>query len=171
MGPFRSRATAEAGFTLVELLTAMTLMLVVVGASLSALIAIQRGGDRVANRAEELSEQRVALERMTREIRQATALRFVSSQTVEIDSLVHLGGSPTAVKRTIRLDCAARRCTRAVGSAAAMTMIANVTNTDVFTPAPDYLAPTYVGVKITMALRLGGQPVTLTDGVHLRNAA
>lgn len=157
------------GYTLVELLVAMTLMLLVLAASLSALVAIQRGGDRVTNRANEISQARVALERMTRELRQATVVRFTTSQVVELDGWVHLNGSPTAVKRTVRLDCTAGRCTRAVGAAAAQTTIANLVNTDVFAPTPSSLAPTFLGVKVTIALGLGAKPVTLSDGVDLRN--
>src|SRR6478609_8713996 len=64
----------EHGFTLVELLVAMTLFLVLGGVVLTAVITMSKALDRERSTSDITAEARVALERMSRELRQANKL-------------------------------------------------------------------------------------------------
>ena len=64
----------EHGFTLVELLVAMTLFLVLGGVVLTAVITMSKALDRERSTSDITAEARVALERMSRELRQANDL-------------------------------------------------------------------------------------------------
>lgn len=160
---------AQAGFTLVELLISMSLMLLLLTASLSALTTIERGQRKSADRADALADARSGLERMTRELRQSFSVASTSTATtLAASTFVHLDGAATATRQNVTYACGAGRCTRRVGTGLT-TIIPNVANADVFAYAPPPPgAPTYVAIKVVLALR-GGKAATLTDGVQLRN--
>jgi prepilin-type N-terminal cleavage/methylation domain-containing protein len=80
-------AARERGFTLVELLVAMTLFLVLSAVVLTAMITLSKGLDRTRLSSDVSAEARVALERMAREVRQAKSLE-----------------SPTATAMTVNVD-------------------------------------------------------------------
>jgi hypothetical protein len=139
-----------------------------------------RNQHSTAKATDALTQQRVGLERMTREIRQATSFTLINSQVVELSTYVHQAYDGTnATLRRVRYDCSngevCRRSEGPVGGAftAVDVEIVNVVNnTDVFDPRP-VLFPTWVG--ITLRVRAEGEQasarriITLRDGVDLRN--
>jgi prepilin-type N-terminal cleavage/methylation domain-containing protein len=80
-------ASGDRGFTLVELLVAMSLFLVLSGIVLSAVVTLAKGLDQTRVSSDVTAEARVALERIAREVRQANALAnpTSSSVTVKVD--------------------------------------------------------------------------------------
>jgi prepilin-type N-terminal cleavage/methylation domain-containing protein len=88
--------TAERGFTLVELLVAMTLFLILSGIVLTAVITMSRGLDRARVSSDISAEARVAVERIARELRQVD----------DGDSLIGLTelDAPTDRMMTIKAD-------------------------------------------------------------------
>ena len=93
---FRRISAREDGFTLVELLTASALLLVVMAAMFSVFGGMQRFGARQASRSQSSDVVRLAMERMTKEIRQATNVRTTSTASyLDIDAYV--GGVETRI--------------------------------------------------------------------------
>ena len=66
----------DAGFSLVELLIAIMLLSVVLGVALTLLTATQRSADGTISEHQAVEEARLGLNRVSRELRQATALRY-----------------------------------------------------------------------------------------------
>jgi prepilin-type N-terminal cleavage/methylation domain-containing protein len=87
------RTTREQGFTLVELMVAMTLFLILGGVVLSAVITMSRGLDEERVTSDISAEARVALERMARELRQANSLG--SAQPTSVKLGIDFDGSGT----------------------------------------------------------------------------
>jgi len=171
----RRRLPAESGFTLVELLLASTLMVVMLFAVLLFSETGQRSQLRTAERALSLRAQQVGLERITREIRQARTLLPLNAAKVEMDTYVRSGGNP-AVLRRVMYDCSKfSRCRRFEGpvggpvTAANVMVIDGVANADIFRTVGNAVDPTYVEIRLRVRVNGQTQPITLEDGVELRN--
>lgn len=89
----------DAGFTLVELMVAMTLFLILAGVVLSAVMSMSKGLDKVRVTSDISAEARVALERMAREVRQADKLTDPLAQSVTIN--VDFNGSGSTADGTL----------------------------------------------------------------------
>ena len=98
------RPRNQHGFTLVELLLAMTMSLVVCGSGLMLISTVAKRNYENSNHADKVQLVQVQLERVTRELRQANWLRFSSSLMVDIDVPVRVGGA-TSTRRLVRYDC------------------------------------------------------------------
>jgi len=163
---FRRISAREEGFTLVELVIVTGLMLIVLTAILTAFSVIQRASVRESARSEESDSVRIAMERMTKEIRQAVDVRAGSSATfLDIDT--YISGIETRVSYT----ASGTTLTRTSGSSTT-TMLERLSSTSVFSYDPDVSNPSVVTVT------LGANPeyfktdstvITLTSEVKLRN--
>ena len=160
----------------------MPLALILVFAAFNAYTAASDSQRATGERADTVQSQRLALERMTRELRQVgpptavplRAVRFESSQVVEFTTWVRTPGG-AAQQRNVRYDCSGGRCRRSEGlvggSLGTPTLLVdNVQNTDVFDPQPNLLDPDYVAIKLNVRVKGQSKPITVTDGVALRNA-
>jgi prepilin-type N-terminal cleavage/methylation domain-containing protein len=167
------RLQDQSGFTLVELLVAMPIALIVLSMAMLAVGVVARSEQRAREHSEALRAQQVGLERMTRELREATSFRFLTSQVVEFDAYVRSGGAGTL--RKIRYDCSSgTECIRQegpVGGAVAGSgvIIDALENPDVFEPTPDFVNPRFVGVVARVRIADDRRLITLRDGVELRN--
>jgi len=184
----------QRGFTLVELLLAMTMSLVAAGAGLTFLgIAGQRNAANQRH-ADAVQEAQVSLERMTRELRQANWVRFRSSAVVDADVPVRPGPNITATRRLVRYDCSqGTRCVRLEGDPTSYpppsypvftserrALEQLVPGSVVFVPqavdpvtgdvATAYVNPTTIAVTARIMVRDWDRPVQLDDTVTLRNA-
>ena len=168
----------EGGFTLIELMIAASLGLVVIGAAMTVFIGVIRSEPRTTSKVVAIQEARVTVDRITRELRQGLDTPTTSSSQLAIVTYVKAatcGGAAASSSIVCRVtyDCAAGVCTRVVsqpdGSAPgpAAQVVSGLASSSVFSYLPDAAEPTYVGVSL--ALETGGDPVTLGDGVALRN--
>jgi Tfp pilus assembly protein PilW len=169
----------ERGLTLIELLIAATLGLVVVGAATTIFIGAIRSEPRTASKVTAIQQARVTIDRITRELRQGletpTTLpnRLAVITYVKASSCGGAGASSSIVCR-VTYDCSGAVCTRVVaqpnGAAPGpvVRVASGLTGSPVFSYLPSAAAPGYVGVSLAVAT--AGTPVTLGDGVALRNS-
>jgi len=182
----------ERGFTLVELLLAATMGLVVVGGAVTIFIGAIRSEPRVAGEVASIQQARVAMERLTRELRQGLDVPTATASQLEIITYVNeasCDGAPSSTKIPCRVTytCAAGACSRVVaqpdGTApgGSTQVINGLASDDVFsygTSASTQAAtcdgasatsPVFVCVSLQIAG--SGDPIVLSDGVVLRNPA
>jgi prepilin-type N-terminal cleavage/methylation domain-containing protein len=168
------RLQDQSGFTLVELLVAMPIALIVLTMAMLALAFAVRNEQSAREHSEALRAQQVGLERMTRELREATTFRFLTSQLVEFDGYVRSGGG-AGVLRKIRYDCSSgTSCIRQEGPvggavSGSRVIVDGLVNPDVFAPTPDFVNPRYVGIVARVRIAEDRRQITLRDGVELRN--
>ena len=115
LGRRRRAVSGQEGSTLIELLVTMPF------AVLMGIIAMNMFGEAaqsqrdIETRSHGVMEAEVGLERMTRELRQATWVFVRSSLVIDMDTFVRASGSNAAVHRLVRYDCSTRSV-RATGS-------------------------------------------------------
>ena len=80
-------------------------MPLVLGVVLGGFEIGMRRSKEVENRTDGLQVMRVALERMTRELRQAEWVYFSNSAVVDMQTMVRPAGGGVAVPRHVRYDC------------------------------------------------------------------
>jgi Tfp pilus assembly protein PilW len=181
---FGRRASAlrreEGGLTLIELLIAATLGLVVIGAAMTLFIGVIHSEPRTTSKVTAIQEARVTVDRITRELRQGLDTPTTSSSQLAIITYVKAAtcggaGASSSIVCRVTYNCASGACTRTVsqpnGSAPgpATRVVSGLASTSVFSYLPTTAEPTYVGVSLSV--ETGGDPVTLGDGVALRNTA
>ena len=137
-----------------------------------------QGNSRTTNRVHGLAQQQLGIEKMTKELRQATTLTPVSSQVVDMDTYVTPSGGGSATPRLVRYDCSDGTCNRWEGPAGGTTftsgpvqVITDVQNTNVFGMEPDSINPVFVAVAVQVSVSGQTNPIELTGGVALRNLA
>jgi hypothetical protein len=161
--------------TLTELLVAAPIALILLVATLTLHLASGRQHERTESRVRALVQQRQGLERMTRELRQATSITPSSSVVVETILWLRPAGGGAAVQRRVRYDCSSQTCQRFEGpSGGPLTpspgvVVTDVVNADVFDFQPDLVNPDYVTVTLEVAVKGAPNPISLRDGVALRN--
>jgi hypothetical protein len=159
--------------TLTELLVAAPIALILLTATLTLHLASGREQVRIEGRVQTLVQQRGGLERITRELRQATSITPTSSVAVEALVWLRPGGGQ-AVQRRVRYDCSGQACERLEGPvdgnlASPVVVVSDVLNADVFDFQPDLVNPTYVTVTLEVKAEGANNPISLHDGVALRN--
>jgi prepilin-type N-terminal cleavage/methylation domain-containing protein len=92
---------AEAGFTIIELVVTLTILLLIVSATMSMLVAGWRATDFSTRRGETQDEVRLAVDRLTKDLRQVTRFNttFPTSGTGswtgnDLDFLTYTAASP-----------------------------------------------------------------------------
>jgi prepilin-type N-terminal cleavage/methylation domain-containing protein len=185
MAAVRRRAAAlrreERGFTLIELLIATSLGLVVIGAALTMFVGAIHSQPRDTSKVAAMQEARIAVDRITRELRQGLEVVTTPAPTtsrLEIVTYVKAatcGGATasTSIPCRVIYACSGTTCTRTVaqpsGSAPgpAVRVASGLASPNVFNYSPSTVDPSYVGVSLS--INGSGQPFTLGDGVTLRN--
>jgi len=174
----------EAGFTLIEMLVAMTMGVIVMGGVLILLIGAMRSQPRIEKVSTNVSTARWALERLTREIRNGIRVDKTSASSVSFEAYVRhatCGGTATLastaapIRCEITYTCSGTSCTRIEAApttytGAATTVFSGVSNpTSVFSWSPS-TAPTYIGITLKFPDPEGSGALTVSDGASLRNA-
>lgn len=179
-----SRARREDGFTLVEMLVAMTLGVVVMGGVLILLVGAMRSQPKLDKQATNIQTARFALERMTREIRNGIVVDKYTASSISFQTYVRhttCGGSTmsassvSATKCEVTYTCSSSSCTRieaapGIYTGTATTIFSGINNaSSVFNWSPS-TSPTYIGVTLKIPDPEGSGALTASDGASLRNA-
>jgi prepilin-type N-terminal cleavage/methylation domain-containing protein len=182
----RRALAREDGFTLVELMVVLVLLTVVGGVVSSAVMAAGRTQRRQLGQVAALQEAKVALERWTREVRQANPLYEASPTSLAMER-TH-GGERRRTRYFVdpaqpaELQVWEERVTLATGAVRTTTRTAvrNLTDTSVVFRfyeidgteiVPPYTAADVYRVEIDLRIvpRHGSNPVVLNTDVTLRN--
>jgi prepilin-type N-terminal cleavage/methylation domain-containing protein len=177
-------AGREDGFTLIEMMVAMTMGVVVMGGVMILLIGAMRSQPRLEKQATNIQTARFALERMTREIRNGIVVDKYTASSVSFQTYVRhatCGGTTmaastvSATKCEVTYTCSSSSCTRieaapGVYTGTAITIFSGLSNaSSVFTWSPS-TSPTYIGVTLKIPDPEGSGALTASDGASLRNA-
>jgi Tfp pilus assembly protein PilV len=183
----------EDGLTLVELLTVAVVMVMVVTAAFALYRVSANNQDRVQSKVSALQSQRNGLERMTRELRDASivcqsypACGDAFSDVASVDFRTCAGSDSLGCSKVwVRYDCSGtpaqavppalttRACLRSEslspeGLGAGAVLIGNVATspTGVFS----FTEPDYMNVSVHVVTKGAASPISIQDGVRLRNA-
>lgn len=180
MEALRRRLAGESGFTLPELLVALTIGLLVAAGAATMLMVAVKAQPRTSERAAQIQQGRVMLETLTRELRQGETVSNASASGLQILTYVHTSacGSGTAGGEArmclVIYSCADGSCVRTErdpdgsGTAPPRTVVAGISDPAVFSYQGGADA-TYVGVRLVFPQDDGEEAVTLSDGAALRN--
>jgi prepilin-type N-terminal cleavage/methylation domain-containing protein len=169
----------ESGFSLPELLVTIILGVIVFGIPGALWLTDRNTQTNIQSRATATQDAETMLERMTREMRQATSATVLNSQVIDlVVPIVPVPAAGNTLQR-VRYDCSQNQsCTRDTGTVGGgltgspKTVMTNITNTDIFsaTTTPSGTV-NYIGIKLDKKLVVHGSTtsVELTDGVSLRN--
>jgi Tfp pilus assembly protein PilW len=164
----------ERGFTLVELLAAIPLMLMIFFATFQLYEVAVREQDRDDARVRSIVQQKNGLEKISRELRDSVALEYQTSDIM--DAQISSGGP------WVHYDCSGTTCRRWQGATQGalttgpVTIVSNVLSAEFHTYSnssgsliPDYVNPTYVTVTLRVTAKGASNPIVLNDGFNLRN--
>lgn len=154
----------ESGFTLVELLVASALALVVVGVSVMLITSALKSEPRTSSRSGQIEAGRVMLERITRELREGCKV-----EGDERALAVYMNCNDELP--TYRYVCSAVSCTRVdVAGGKSELMVSGLEDDGEAWPV--FVVDdreNYVEVQLRFPRAEGGEAVTLSDGVAMRN--
>lgn len=190
---FRARLAVgdrEAGLTLIELLVASTMSVILVGAVGSMLISAVRKQPDLSERSQAVSTARYVLERMTREIRNGTAVEEASASKVAFVASVRresCGGAveseatQPSIRCRVTYSCTTISCSRAETAPSVpatdpgVTQVTGLASSDVFNwacepgePCESASEANYIGITLRIPNPSGGGNLTVSDGATLR---
>lgn len=183
MNAARRRLGGEGGFTLVELIVAMTLGVVVMGGVVTLMLGAMRSQPKIEKQTANVQTARWVLERMTREIRNGIRVDKTSASSISYEGYVRhatcggttiLASTAAPTKCEITYTCSSTYCTRieaapAVYTGTARKMFSGISNaSSVFNWSPS-TSPTYIGITLKFPSS-GAGSLTVSDGASLRNA-
>lgn len=188
------RVADDRGFTMIELLIAAAMGLVVVGAMVVILVSLIRSQPDVEDRAAQIQDARVSMERIVRELRQGAPVTSTTSTTSQLTVKTYTrggcNGSPptaSAVECQVTYSCTQpgsqpAACTRAAGTGPANIAITGLSSPDVFSYAAgssgtatcsltSTTAPGFICIKLAYPAPSGGSEdsITVEDALFLRN--
>jgi type IV pilus assembly protein PilW len=174
----------EDGFTLVELLVAISIGLIVLGAAVMVFTAGVRSQLRADSQSAAVQQARTTMERLVRELRQGSGLVPGTTPTsTQLSFITYVHSTCTGVPSStatlcgVTYACSASTCTRRVsrpdGSSpgAAVKVVTGLSSANVFAYSPSAAAPTYVTATVRLPSFGGGNAITLSDGAALRNVS
>jgi len=175
MRPISSRfrrisAPEEEGFTLLELVFSVSILLVVLGSILGVFQVVQRQSAFVKDRSETLDTMRIAVDRMTKEIRQA---RVVEPDGTAPATRFEMTTFLLGVEADIVYAVVGDTLTRSVNGGTADVLQDDLAVTDMFTYTADTSGVVQV-VSFSLQVHPPRSPDTtlvLTSEVRLRNKA
>jgi type II secretory pathway component PulJ len=163
---FRKISAREEGFTIIELMMVCVLLMIVMTSILTAFGVIQTASVRESARSEESDQVRIAMERLSKEVRQAIDVRVGSSESfLDVDTYVN------AEETHISYTASGTTLTRTVDGETT-TMLERLSTTDVFAYDPDVTDPSVVTITLAAKpefYKTDATVITLTSEIKLRN--
>jgi type II secretory pathway pseudopilin PulG len=177
----------EDGFTLPEFLTAATLLIGLLAVMGATITVIARTQPRIAERSAQIQAGRAMIERVTRELREGTAADLQAASSNGLSFLTYVrtpqcGSSqpPTSeatpsIRCRVTYSCTGGICTRTeappdgTNPGVPTRLVDGLNTSGVFGYWPSSASPAQVTVTLEYPARGGGESVTLSDGVALRN--
>jgi prepilin-type N-terminal cleavage/methylation domain-containing protein len=182
------RLSSERGFTLVELMIAMTLGLLVIGAAVTVFTAGIGTQPMIDKRAAQIDQARSMSARITQELRQGSNASSVNASQLMILTYVprtSCGGSTVgpnircrvfysctqsgATASCTRIECPPALLAPGTGCGPTTTVLTGLTTNQVFTFSPQTPGQAYVGIRLEFPAGNGDDAITIQDGVALRN--
>ncbi|MCA1834186.1 MAG: PilW family protein [Actinomycetota bacterium] len=164
---FRSpRISAEGGFTVAEITVTMMLLLIVMVSLVTVFESVQRTQVFTQERSQSLDSMRLAIDRITKETRQATAINASSTATT-LDMQTYVNGVSTHV--IYHPDATGTTLLRTVGTKNGV-VLTNMNSTSLFTFTPSTTGAQLI--SITLSVHPARRPDTvlnLTSEIRLRN--
>lgn len=180
--PHETGDRGEAGYTLVELLMAITIATIVLGAAVMVFTAGVRSQLRTTSQSAAVQQARTTMERMIRELRQSSGLASGTTATAsQLSFLTYVhttcsgAAATTATQCRVTYTCSAGTCTRRLANpdgtapAAAVQVVTGLSSSSIFSYTPSAAAPTLVTVTLPFPTQSGSNAITLSDGAALRN--
>ena len=170
---------SEEGVTLIELLVAMSMLVAIMTGSMFLLVGMMQKQPDLSDRSEQVSETRIALDKMLRDLRPGYAVDSALGTTNTVTFRTYMRktcqGAPSTTANLCRVTYSCNPstgvCTRSTANpngtspTAAVPVISGVSNTGVFA-----VQSSYVGITLTLPTQDGRDALTMTDGARLRNA-
>jgi prepilin-type N-terminal cleavage/methylation domain-containing protein len=159
-----SPAGRDAGYTLIEVMIVSALFLLVLGIVFSMLVSAQRSEALERGRGQTLDDMTVTMDRMTKDLRQAT--NIVGTPTAShIEMMTYDNG----VSEDVVYDATGTKLTRTTNGQTSLVQN-GLANTQLFTYVPSVTTPQDVQIELVVAPpNLPSTTVTLDGEVHLRN--
>lgn len=163
---FRRISAREEGFTLLELVVVTALLMVVITAILTSFEVVQKASVRESSRSEETDSVRLAMEQMTKEIRQAADVRAGSSSSfLDIDT--YINGTATHVSYTASGTTLTR-----TANGVTLPLLTRLSTTSLFSYDPSVTDPSVITITIQDSpqyFKTDSTLITLTSEVQIRN--
>jgi prepilin-type N-terminal cleavage/methylation domain-containing protein len=166
--PRRTRP-AEAGFTLIELAVTMMVMGIVATAVIAVAMRTFTTTATITNRRDVLADGRIALDRVSKQLRQGEWVDQTGSTPSSITFSGYIDGEPQTIVWKVTGTSAPYTLQESqLGGANLVPILSSLTNTNVFT----YTSHGGVVDQVTVSLSLGTETSTilLSTDVELRNA-
>lgn len=160
--------SGSAGFTIVELVITCSLLLIVLGVIFSALDAVTKSEAYSSDRTAALDEMRITLNRMTRELRQASWVDEGTSTASRIEFDTYGSGTP----RHVVYNVAGPDLTRTVDGGTAVTILGDLASPSLFVyvTAPPIPGAQWVHINLQVRPKRSPETVLVLDSeVNLRN--
>ncbi len=181
----RARLRDERGYSFPELITAGALSVMLVG-TFGALIVTAAGEEpEIAERSAQVQQGRVALEKITRELREAYVVNGTpSASQLSVNTFVRsascggggtLADSEPAIACRVTFSCTTTACTRTeanpdgTGPGSPVVVVDGLRSASVFTYDPPTGPPSHVTVTLSYPGDVDGESITVSDGAELRN--
>jgi prepilin-type N-terminal cleavage/methylation domain-containing protein len=184
----RETRSDESGFTLVELLVGIAMMLIITFAAVSMFTSVLNRTKDTTKTADVVGDARLAVEKLTSEIREGQKATLVSSYELKLVSpcTSSSAGCEAVFKCALETGKTTYACTK-TAAGATTTLVSGLTSRNVFCVYPTSestvecgkestsasLAPRYVGIVIELPSNKSSQTgqTVFEDGVALHNNA
>ncbi|MGI8460952.1 MAG: hypothetical protein ACR2OC_04825 [Solirubrobacterales bacterium] len=181
----RKRLLDNGGYMLVELLTAAALSLLLVGTFGYMIVTAGRDQPQIANRSSQVDRGRVALEKITRELREAYLVNGTpTSSQLSVNTFVRsstCGGTgfltpnQSAIACRVTFTCTTTACSRTeantngTNAGPAVLLVDGLRSFNIFSYGPSATDPAHVTVTLEYPNEDGSESITVSDGAELRN--
>lgn len=162
------RGRGSDGFTVVELIITSALLALILAVIFASLEQVVTSEAYSADRTASIDSMRLALNRMTRELRQASNVDDATSTASHLEFDTYVNGA----SRHVAYNASGTTLTRTVGTGNAVTVLTGLASTNLFTYVSAPPVPGAQWVQINVQVRPKRSPDTilvLDSEVNLRN--